>query len=106
MTGVQTCALPISQTNVFLMPLPLWCTALLLPPSVLGLAAWRSEAGRRVGLTAGLYLAAFAVVGAPFNFYWGFITAPLLALGLEIGRASCRERVWRPGGCVHVTLEI
>lgn len=85
--------LATAQTNVFLMPLPLWCTALIVPPSVLGLAAWRGEAGRRVGLTAGLYLAAFSVVGAPFNFYWGFITAPLLALGLGRFPGLLRRRI-------------
>jgi hypothetical protein len=74
--------LATSQANVFLMGLPLWCTAIYLPTAVLGLAAWRGTTGRRVGLTVGLYLLTFTVVGAPFNFYWGFIFAPLLALGL------------------------
>jgi flagellar biosynthesis protein FliR len=74
--------LATSQANVFLMGLPLWCTAIYLPTAVLGLAAWRGTTGRRVGLTIGLYLLTFTVVGAPFNFYWGFVFAPLLALGL------------------------
>ena len=28
------------------------------------------------------YFALFAVAGLPFNYYWGFVTAPLWALGL------------------------
>jgi hypothetical protein len=73
--------LATAQANVFLMALPLWCTALYVPLAALGLASLRGEHGLRVGSTGLLYLAAFAVVGAPFNFYWGFINAPLLALG-------------------------
>jgi hypothetical protein len=71
-----------SQTNIFLMSLPLWCTAVYLPLALVGLAAARDEAGLRVGLTTLVYLAAFSVVGNRFNFYWGFMIAPLLAAGL------------------------
>ena len=71
-----------ARTNILLMALPLWMTALYLPFATLGLTAARGEQGWRVGLTVGLFLAAFSVVGNPFNFYWGFLTAPLLARGL------------------------
>lgn len=71
-----------AQANVFLMSLPLWATAIYAPLAALGLASWGGVEGRRVGLTGGLYLAAFAVVGAPFNYYWGFMYGPLLAIGL------------------------
>lgn len=72
-----------SQSNVFLMALPLWCTAVYTALSGLGFWYWCREngEGRRTGLTAAAYLAAFSVVGAPFNFYWGFVDAPLLAIG-------------------------
>jgi hypothetical protein len=80
--------LSTAQANVFLMGLPLWCTALYVPPAVLGLATWTGEAGRRSGLTGVLYLTAFSIVGAPFNFYWGFVSAPLLALGLAHAPAA------------------
>ncbi len=43
--------LATAQTNLFLMPMPLWCTGVFLPLAVLGLASWRGEPGRRVGLT-------------------------------------------------------
>ena len=74
--------LETARTNVFLMPLPLWWTALYLPLATVGLLGGRGEPGWRVGLTAGLFLAAFSVVGNPFNFYWGFLNAPLLAVGI------------------------
>ena len=73
--------LTTSQANIFLMGLPLWATAIFLPIAVLGLASWGGETGLRVRATVALYLAAFLVVGAPFNFYWGFVFGPLLALG-------------------------
>jgi hypothetical protein len=80
--GGMRFVLATTQTNVFLMSPPLWVTALYLPIACLGLAGMRGEWGRRASLAAAVYLAAFAVVGNPFNFYWGFITAPLLAIGL------------------------
>ncbi len=75
--------LSTAQTNIFLMPLPLWCTAIYLPTCLLGLFGNQSESGKRIGLTIGMYLAAFAIVGNPFNFYWGFLDAPLLATGIS-----------------------
>jgi hypothetical protein len=80
--------LATAQANVFLMMLPLWCTALYLPVAVLGLVRALGGPGREVGLTGLVYLAAFCVVGAPFNFYWGFLDAPILALGFTRGLAA------------------
>lgn len=77
--------------HLLLMELPNWTWALYLPLAVLGLAGWRGEMGTRVSVTAGLYLAAFAVVGQPFNDYWGLIDAPLLALGFVHSPASLRD---------------
>jgi hypothetical protein len=85
--------LTTAQTNIFLMPLPLWCTALYLPASVLGMTAGRGESAIRVGVTTGLFLAAFSVVGNPFNFYWGFIEAPLLAIGIAAAPAALAQLV-------------
>jgi hypothetical protein len=85
--------LQTAQTNVFLMPRPIWVTALFLPTSCLGLAAMRGEAGARAGLTGAIYLAAFGVVGNPFNFYWGFVDAPLLAMGVAYAPGALRGLV-------------
>ncbi len=62
--------------------MPTWCTAVYLPLAAVGLLGGRGEPGWRVGLTGGLFLAAFSVVGLPFNFYWGFLYAPILAVGV------------------------
>lgn len=85
--------LTTAQANVFLMALPMWCTGVYLPFAVAGLAGMRGEAQRRVSLTAGLYLVAFAVVGNPFNFYWGFINAPLMAIALAYAPATLKNLV-------------
>lgn len=74
--------LATSQTNLFLMGLPLWATAVFLPIAVVGLFGARTEEGRFLAATVLAYLAAFSLVGAPFNFYWGFLTSPMLALGI------------------------
>ena len=60
--------------------LPLWVTALLLPFALLGLLARPDKA--LAGVTVGVYLVTFAVIGKPFNIYWGALYTPLLALGL------------------------
>ena len=84
--------------HILLAEFPPWTWAIYLPLSVLGLAGWRGEMGTRVGLTAGAYLAAFAVVGQPFNNYWGLIDAPLLAFGFVRSPASLRDLI---GSIIH-----
>lgn len=80
--------LSTAQMNVFLIVAPFWCTALYVPVAAVGLAAMPGEWGRRVALSCGSFLAAFLVVGNPFNFYWGFVYGPLLALGLAYAPAA------------------
>lgn len=83
--------LATAQTNVFLMPLPLWVTAVYLPLACTGLAGVLGDWGRRVGLAGAAYLVFFAVAGNPFNFYWGFISAPILAIGAASAPAVLRR---------------
>jgi hypothetical protein len=79
--------------HILLSEFPPWTWAIYLPLSVLGLAGWRGPMGTRAGFTAGFYLAAFAVVGHPFNNYWGLIDAPLLALGFVRFPRSLRDLI-------------
>ena len=85
--------LSTAQTNIFLMPLPLWVTGMYLPLCLAGLFGAKGESGRRVRWTIAVYLAAFAVIGNPFNFYWGFLDAPLLATGLAASPAILNSLV-------------
>jgi|ETNmetMinimDraft_26_1059896.scaffolds.fasta_scaffold314672_1 hypothetical protein len=61
---------------------PWWIDVILLPLALLGLAGWRGAAGTRVGLTMGLYILAFLIVGRSDNYYWGLMYAPLIPLGV------------------------
>jgi hypothetical protein len=79
------------RMNTFLFHAPAWVLGIYLPLSVLGLAAWRSQVGVRLALTIGLYLSTFAVVGQPFNEYWGLFYAALLPLGLVWSPAAIRD---------------
>jgi hypothetical protein len=80
--GGMSFLLVTGQMNGFLATLPLWVTAVYLPLALLGLAGWLGPVGLRIGLAAGLYVAAFMVVGKPFNQYWGLVYAPLTIFGL------------------------
>jgi hypothetical protein len=79
------------RMNQFLLVLPLWVSALYLPLSLFGLAGWRGEMGLRCALTACAYVAAFAVLGQPFNDYWGLLYAPLLPFGLVWAPTAVRD---------------
>ncbi len=70
------------QMNAYLLLLPQWITAIYLTAAMVGFAGWQTAAGTRAGVTAALFLIAFAIVGQPFNQYWGSMIAPLLALGV------------------------
>jgi cyanate permease len=59
---------------------PHWLNAVLTALVVTGLAS-RKELGRLLVVVLA-YTAAFAVVGKPWDWYWGIIYLPLLAIGL------------------------
>jgi hypothetical protein len=79
------------RMNELLFRLPAWIRALYLLTALLGLAGWRGDTGVRCWWTAAVYLAAFAVVGQPFNEYWGLLYAPLLPLGIAQAPAAMRD---------------
>ena len=81
-----------TQINFLLILAPAWVAALYLPPAFLGLASWRGPLAVRAGLTAGVFVAAFCVIGVkPHNAYWGLMYAPLLPIGLVRAPAAVRD---------------
>src|SRR4029077_876671 len=82
------------RMNGMLLILPIGATAVYLVAAALGFAGWTSAAGLRAGLTAAVYITAFAVVGQPFNQYWGSLIAPLLCLGVARCPLSLRD-LWQ-----------
>jgi hypothetical protein len=67
--------------NALLVLAPSWVTGVAFPLAILGLAGWPGELGLRARLAVLVYLAAFAIVGQPFNDYWGWMYTPLLVFG-------------------------
>jgi hypothetical protein len=78
-------------SHLVLAELPPWSWALYLTLALIGLAGWPGEIGTRICVTVCAYLGIFAVVGQPFNNYWGLTDAPLLALGFVRSPASVRD---------------
>ncbi len=78
--------LATARMNYLLSYLPLWCTALYLPLAVFGLVslAATNHDTRWTLLGFSGYLIAFLAVGKGYNHYWGWITAPTLALGFAV----------------------
>lgn len=80
-----------AQMNAYLLLLPQWITAVYLVAAMFGFAGWNTPLGQRVGLTACLFVVAFAVAGHEFNQYWGSLMTPLLCFGAARFRVSLRE---------------
>ena len=76
-----------AQWNGVLAASPAWLTALAVPIALAGAAGWDSPLGRRLAAVLLAYVAAFAVIGRPENFYWGLMFTPLLPLGFA---RACR----------------
>ena len=73
---------------------PGWVAALLLPAGLLGLAAWPKDG--RAALTLAAYVLLFAVVGKPFNGYWGALFTPVMMLGVAWALVDVRDVVkWK-----------
>lgn len=79
------------MSNIVLIVLPAWFSAIYLTSALLGLAGWSTSTGWRAFLTCVGYLAIFAVAGQPNNAYWGLMIAPLLALGIVALPAALRD---------------
>ncbi len=82
------------QVNAWLLLVPQWVAAVYFACALAGAALWRTSAGERIALGVAGYTLAFAIVGQPFNQYWGALTAPLVALAAS-AFAAFAGRLWR-----------
>ena len=80
--------------NAFLLIVPKWVVAVVLPLAIMGLFGWRGSVGLRVAGTVGIYCCAYLIAGRPDNSYWGLIYAPLVPLGLLYTIPSLLD-LWR-----------
>ena len=85
--------LATANFNGLMLAKPYWVTALLLPVGAFGLIAWRSPGAARAALTVGAYLCLFAIVGQPFDEYWGALYTPLMMIGLAFVPAGLRDLI-------------
>ena len=83
-----------TRMNSLLFAAPAAILWLYVVGALFGLAQRKDAAGHVSCLAALGYVAAFAVVGRPENFYWGLLAAPLLAWGA--GQApTALAKAWR-----------
>jgi hypothetical protein len=80
-----------TRMNSLLFHAPGWLLWLYLLASLLGLARQPGQTSQVACLSALAYLAAFAFLGRPENFYWGLLPAPLLAWGAAHGPRAVSE---------------
>ncbi len=79
------------SANYYLLLLPKWVSAVYFVAAMFGLLGWHTSGGRRVAITASLFVLLFSVVGQDFNFYWGMIYAPLMCFGAARFPTSLRN---------------
>jgi hypothetical protein len=75
----------------YLMLLPPWLTAIVVPLAVVGLMGWGGPLGSRIGATVCVYMTVFIIIGQSFNRYWGVLYVNLLPLGLLFAPAAVRD---------------
>lgn len=76
------------RTNSLLLVAPWWAASAVLTVLVAALACPSTTAHMRAVL---VYLVLFAVIGLPFNFYWGLLISPTCALAAADGVDSIRD---------------
>ena len=74
-------ALSTSRANPFLLLLPAWVVAVIVPVVWAGFWCWQTALGYRLTFLVTGYLAFFMATGRPENWYWGFLIAPVMGLG-------------------------
>lgn len=74
--------LSTAQLHPYLLLMPSWLPAILLPLILLGFAGWRGPVGSRISWTVVLYIASYSLVGKPFNHLWGMMYVNFMLLGL------------------------
>jgi hypothetical protein len=80
--GISTAISALIETSGLLAIVPRVAMPALFLLAIFGWVSWRSNAGLRVSLYILGYCLKLAIIGRPENFYWGFLIAPLLPIGL------------------------
>ena len=86
--------LKTAMMDAWLIAGPPVVAAIVLPLALVGLAGWRGSPGTQVAATVFGYVAAYLVVGQPFNHLWGFLYVGPALMGLALAPAALRD-LWR-----------
>jgi hypothetical protein len=79
--GGWSFVLTAARCSVFLMFMPSWLLAVVVPIAWTGLWRWTDATGRRAAIVVSAYFVMFMVIGRADNWYWGFLVAPLIPFG-------------------------
>jgi hypothetical protein len=74
--------------------LPHWLAGPLVMLAIFGWASWRSAAGAFATLLYLGYGLAFMIAGRGDNYYWGFMVAPAMFIGLAFVPMGLKS-LWR-----------
>ena len=88
----------VRATEYWILIVPLvgsWATAAIAPLALMGAGSWKGATGIRLLSVLVGYLCAFLLVGRPDNAYWGFLIAPLLAVGLSLAPLALYDLIRR-----------
>ena len=85
--------LKTAMMDAWLIAGPPVVAAIVLPLALVGLAGWRGSPGTQVAATVFGYVAAYLVVGQPFNHLWGFLYVGPALMGLAL--AAALRDLWR-----------
>jgi hypothetical protein len=97
--GALDFVLLTTRMNKLLFDAPAWLLWLYLVAALVGLSQQHDDTSRLACLASFAYLIAFAVVGRPENFYWGLLSAPLLAWGAGHGPLAICQMWNASRGC-------
>jgi hypothetical protein len=96
--------LATAGVNGWLQFLPAATISAFVAAALAGAASPRMPTEVRVPLL--VYAVLFSVVGLPFNYYWGFVTAPLWAFGLAHAPDGIRRLLrWSLGRPVDASAD-
>lgn len=80
-----------ARWNLIVLALGLWAAALVVPLALAGAIGRRDGLGLRLALLLIGYSLGFMAIGRPSNYYWGLVTAPILAVGLALAPAALAD---------------
>ncbi len=92
-TGGWEAAVMMVQLTGPLRLMPDWVAALVVPLALIGWSGWPSANGARGAAFLFLYLLLLAAMARADNFYWAFLIAPLLPIGLLFAPRAVRDLV-------------